>query len=134
MIFSSVSPPEETKDIEGNGACFFRALLHIVTGSEEHHLELHAATCNDIAGCDNFLSPQTGKQERGTEYLARTKMCEASTCATTDEVLAVACVLNVVIWVRHGRQGHQWLPFGDGANVNVYLDNRNGNHFVLRIQ
>ncbi len=75
----------------------FRALLYIVPGSEKHHLELHAAACNDIAGCDNFLSPQTGKQERGAEYLTRTKTCEASTWATTDEVSAVAHVLNVVI-------------------------------------
>ena len=131
MTFSTVSPPEKTKAIEGDGACFFQVLSHIVTGSEEHHLELHAAICHDIAGCDNVLNPQTGKQERGAEYLARTKACKARTWATTDEVLAVACVLNVVTWARYGRQGHQWLPHGDGANVNVYLDNRNSNPFEV---
>ncbi len=104
------------------GACFFQALSYIVTGSEE----LCAAICNDIAGCDNFLNPQTGKQERGVEYLARTKTCKVSTWAATDEILTVAQVLNVVTRARYGRQGHQWLPYGDDANVNVYLDNRNG--------
>ncbi len=106
MTFSTVSPPEKTKAIEGDGACFFQALSYIVTGSEEHHLELYATICNDIAGCDNFLNPQTGKQERGIEYLTRTKTCKASTWATTDEVLAIAHVLNVVTRARYGRQGH----------------------------
>ncbi len=82
------------------GVCFFWALLYIVTGSEEHHLELHATICNDIAGCENVLNPQTRKQERGAEYLARTKTCKASTWATTDEVLAIAHVLNVVTQAR----------------------------------
>ncbi len=79
MTFGTVSPPEKTKAIEGDGACFFHTLSYIVTGSEEHHLELHATICNDITGSDNFLNPQTGKQERGAEYWARTKMCKAST-------------------------------------------------------
>ncbi len=111
MTFSTVSPPAKTKAIEGDGACFFSALSCIVTGEEieVHHLQLHAAIFNDIAGCDDFLNPPNWEaRETGAEYLGRTKMCEAGTWATTDEVLAAACVVNVVlfIWAWYGRQGH----------------------------
>ena len=59
------------------------------------------------------------------------------TWATTDELYAAARVFEVVIvvWALHGNRGHQWLSFGDDADVEVYLDNSRGNHFdvVLKI-
>ncbi len=65
--------------------------------------------------------PNWEARDRGW-VLGQDQDVQTSTWATTDEVLAAACVLNVVlfIWARYGRQSHWWLPQGDGANVNAF--------------
>ena len=42
--FSTFQQPAVTERILGDGNCFFRALAHVVTGSQEDHYELRVIT------------------------------------------------------------------------------------------
>lgn len=135
--YKTAQPPQKILAIAGDGSCFFRALSYALTGVQDYHSDIRRVICDDIQKRDGFLNPKTRRLESGDAYLKRTKMRILGTWATTDEIFAAARVLEVVVvvWALHGNRGHQWLPYGDDADVEIYLDNSHGNHFdvVLKV-
>ena len=46
-----LEPPTTFTRIVGDGNCLFRALAHIITGSEEQHMEALSVTCEQLEIC-----------------------------------------------------------------------------------
>lgn len=136
--FNHDTPPSRFRRVKGDGACFFRSLSFIITGTEDHHQAIRNAICDNIEG---LSAGDMVTNEGGVDYVRRTNMRHQGTWATLDEIFAAARVLNapVFVWATFGTSGNVWHRHKAGpadkagpedkAGPAVYLDNSSGNHF-----
>ena len=61
--FKISSPPVKFKRVQGDGACFFRCISYVVSGSEDHHLKIRNLVCDEIETQVSFLFCYYGRTE-----------------------------------------------------------------------
>ena len=110
--FSTFHQPAVTGRILGDGNCFFRALAHVVTGSQEDHYELRAITTSYMQHNAEDLSCYLEANDCMEDYLVRSDMQSPSVWATEKEIFAAAYMLATPIFV-FSKCGHRykWLQF-----------------------
>ena len=120
-------PPSDIKKVLGDGNCSFRALSVAVTGHETAHMKFRQEAVQHIREAGTY----TGID--GDNYLNESNMAEDKEEATDVELMSLAQVIGVDIFVYH-KYGkvHKWLKFPckTGAhdwNNAIYLDNSSGN-------
>ena len=110
--FSTFHQPAVTGRILGDGNCFFRALAHVVTGSQEDHYELRVITTSYMQHNAEDLSCYHEANDCMEDYLVRSDMQSPSVWATEQEIFAAAYMLATPIFV-FSKCGHRykWLQF-----------------------
>ena len=110
--FSTFHQPAVTGRILGDGNCFFRALAHVVTGSQEDHYELRVITTSYMQHNAEDLSCYLEANDCMEDYLVRSDMQSPSVWATEQEIFAAAYMLATPIFV-FSKCGHRykWLQF-----------------------
>ncbi|KAL5488701.1 hypothetical protein EMCRGX_G017682 [Ephydatia muelleri] len=96
--FSTFHQPAVTGRILGDGSCFFRALAHVVTGSQEDHYELRVIKHNMQHNAED-LSCYLEANDCMEDYLVRPDMQSPSVWATEQEIFAAAYMLATPIFV-----------------------------------
>ena len=124
--------PSSTMRIVGDGNCFFRALSHIITGSQENYHELRLLVTSFMRENDHLLKSVLDLNESITAYLQRTGMEKQKVWATEVEIFATATMLQTAIFVyAPAGPGHKWLKFlpmgelsnDDHSNEALYMTN-----------
>ena len=105
--FSTFHQPAVTGRILGDGNCFFRALAHVVTGSQEDHYELRAITTSYMQHNAEDLSCYLEANDCMEDYLVRSDMQSPSVWATEKEIFAAAYMLATPIFV-FSKCGHRY--------------------------
>ena len=124
-----------TRDIKGDGNCFFRAISCCVPKSENNHEEIRQATCSFMLENENmFKSLQRNMNISMNEYLQRSNTRESGTWATELEIIAVATMLKINIYTYStGR----WLLYSEtlvnhdctNNRESIFLHHINENHY-----
>ena len=91
--FSTFHQPAVTGRTLGDGNCFFRALAHVVTGSQEDHYELRVITTSYMQHNAEDLSCYLEANDCMEDYLVRSGMQSSSVWATEKEIFAAAYML-----------------------------------------
>ena len=93
--------PSSTTRIVPDGNCFFRALSFTLTGSQEHHHEVHLLVTTYMI--DNSANPQLiciiNDGETMDIYIEQSKMQLLGTWATEIEIIAAVLLLQTTIYV-----------------------------------
>ena len=110
--FSTFHQPAVTGRILGDGNCFFRALAHVVTGSQEDHYELRVISTSYMQHNAEDLSCYLEANDFMEDYLVRSDMQSPSVWATEQEIFAAEYMLATPIFV-FSKCGHRykWLQF-----------------------
>ena len=90
--------PASTVRIVGDGNCFFRALSHVITGSQEDHHILQLMVVSVRRENTLLLGSVLDSKESMSSYLERTGMETPTVWATEVELFAAATMLNTVIY------------------------------------
>ena len=124
-----------TRDIKGDGNCFFREISCCVPKSENNHEEIRQATCSFMLENENmFKSLQRNMNISMNEYLQRSNTRESGTWATELEIIAVATMLKINIYTYStGR----WLLYSEtlvnhdctNNRESIFLHHINENHY-----
>ena len=92
--------PGLVKPVKGDGNCLFRSFSYLITGSEEHHLDIRHWVCEYI----NLYWEKIEKFSSKQNYVSVSKMAKPGVWGTYIEILAVGSILdtNVYTYTKHG--------------------------------
>ena len=94
--------PGLVKPVKGDGNCLFRSFSYVITGSEEHHLDIRHWVCEYINLYREKIEKFSGKQN----YVSVSKMAKPGVWGTDIEIMAVDT--NVYTYTKHG-SSQCWL-------------------------
>ncbi|XP_030847547.1 uncharacterized protein LOC105443054 isoform X3 [Strongylocentrotus purpuratus] len=96
---SCIGVPLQSKEITGDGNCFFRAISYVISGTERNHAILRNATVKHLLQTKDMFS-NTLRQEYRTvrEYVLKRRIKEDGTWATDTEISALANLINTDIY------------------------------------
>ena len=102
-----LTTPATSFHIEGDGACFFRSLSHLITGSQSQHLAIRQKVCNHMLRerVSEWLARRGFSNQRDTDipvtdsaaHIARTNMRNPTAWATDTELYAASDLLGTQI-------------------------------------
>ena len=102
------SPPNKIIPVRGDGACFFRSISFLLTGSETHHISLRNLLCNYIESVHDIMGIPLN-------YIQLSNMRSPITWATENEILALASFLhcNIYVYSSVGKidRSSRWLKY-----------------------
>ena len=90
----------KVKHIEGDGNCLFRSFSYIITGSEEHHMDIRCAIVNHMVDIAHLLrgahvpSQHTSIQQ----YIAATRMNHSTSWETDVEIYTLSHLLHTSVF------------------------------------
>ena len=104
--------PGLVKPVKGDGNCLFRSFSYVITGSEEHHLDIRHWVCEYINLYREKIEKFSGKQN----YVSVSKMAKPGVWGTDIEIMAVGSILdtNVYTYTKHG-SSQCWLKLSKSA-------------------
>nr|XP_054591529.1 uncharacterized protein LOC129155826 [Nothobranchius furzeri] len=120
----------KTEHIIEDGNSFFRAVAHVISGSQKGHRKIRLAVVSYMSKnaeeCENFL----GKEHASvSEYIKTSQMNYVGHCATEVEFRTTASVLGIPIFINNGTE---WVKYSyqtsNFVTEGLYLSNCN-NHF-----
>lgn len=130
--------PSLTKDITGDGNCFFRAGSYCLTCTESHHYAVRSAICNHILEHEDKF--QTFLRSNELSVKSHVSIMEKEgNWATELEILGLAHMLDVNIYTF---SNGTWLKFS-GQNISasirpnrngLYLNHMNENHYDVVLE
>ena len=96
---SFIGVPLHSKQITGDGNCFFRAISYVISGTERNHALVRDATVKHLLQTKDMFS-NTLRQEYRTvrEYVLKRKIMEDGTWATDTEISALANLIDTDIY------------------------------------
>lgn len=123
--------PCQTYTIVGDGSCFFRAVSHAVSGSQDNHKRFRFAVVKYLKEnqeqCKQYLREQYTSV---LDYITTSGMQYVKTWATEVEIQAMANLLHVDIYTYCEQK---WLVYKcfDSTNETpgVYVEHCNANHY-----
>ena len=123
-----LTTPATSFNILGDGACFFRCLSYVTTGSQEQHFVLRQKVC------DHMLIPDVSQWLRSRGYsdvdIQTVGMRETSTWATDTQIFAASDLLRTQILTAHS-QSCAWMLFNPrgrglaqfvGGEFSIYIN------------
>ncbi len=136
----SIKGPRGSIHVDGDGACFFRSVSWILTGSEDQHPLLRRKVCSFIKNKHNWhlLKAKCAPYSCGAAYVRDQNMLNDKKWATEVELFAMAHLLGYDILVYHvdtQRKQCRWIPFRASGNSAISSDsalfilNKNNFHF-----
>ncbi len=97
---TSAMQPSKVHTTAGDGNCFFRAVIYMLTGSEEQHsiLRNHVVEHIKINKLDDYL------MKNGKTYLEESSMTNNGVWATDAELLPCATFIgyNIIVYAKMG--------------------------------
>ena len=128
---SALGPPCRTAVMVGDGNCFFRAVSHVVSGSQEHHIKLRHAVVNYMKNNQNECGQYLRHEYSSVmEYLQKTRMKYANVWATEVEIQTMANLLKLDVYTY---SGDRWLSYKCAQRTEsmpgIYLHHCNENHY-----
>ena len=132
-----LTQPKQTHPIGGDGNCMFRSVSYVMTGSQEHHLEVRAKTLEHmetiaplVLGHIRGRSSAMSKFSSVKEYVQYTKMDKQGTWGTEIELLVLSHLLKTSIYT-YLTTNKKWFVFSpskldkklafDSTSKSVYL-------------
>ena len=132
-----LTQPKQTHPIGGDGNCMFRSVSYVMTGSQEHHLEVRAKTLEHmetiaplVLGHIRGRSSVMSKFSSVKEYVQHTKMDKQGTWGTEIELLVLSHLLKTSIYT-YLTTNKKWFVFSpskldkklafDSTSKSVYL-------------
>ena len=134
----SHSGPKKTKEIVGDGNCFFRCISYAIAGTERHHISVRNLVVDHMVNNFNpFLEEYLGRNVQ--EYAKNNSLTADGRWASDAEIFATAHMLAVDIntWTSHGTSGKKWvkfpasLTFEGSSQYCINLDHKKGVHYNL---
>ena len=130
--------PVSVKRIRGDGNCFYRSIVYIITGSQEEHPAMRKAIVNHMRATGDQLIMRQGV---GVEqYIAESSVENNGEWATETEMYAACHLLRTVIYsyiqaqgvwrCMHPRLMDNTLAERDISKMGIYIDNP-PNHFEV---
>ncbi|CAJ1060221.1 uncharacterized protein LOC121898666 isoform X1 [Xyrichtys novacula] len=131
FVAGILGPPCKKQPIVGDGNCFFRAVSHVLSGSEKFHRKVRLAVCKHIechpGSYEHILRNEFTSVK---EYVHMSRMRYVGSWATEVEIQAAADCFGVSIftyidnrWLQYSCQGRQL------SEQAVYLENCNNIHY-----
>ena len=112
-----LTQPKQTHPIGGDGNCMFRSVSYVMTGSQEHHLEVCAKTLEHmetiaplVLGHIRGRSSAMSKFSSDKEYVQYTKMDKQGTWGTEIELLVLSHLLKTSIYT-YLTTNKKWFVF-----------------------
>ncbi|XP_062589569.1 uncharacterized protein LOC134251199, partial [Saccostrea cucullata] len=134
-VVYNMGPPKETKSIEEDGNCLFRAISYAVSNRQQYYHKVRGAVVNHIKKTDalkSFLRPEFQSVE---QYIQMSKMENDKTWGTELEILAAADLLKTDIftflngsWIKYSSS--QICSNNKVKGESIYLKHTgNSNHY-----
>ncbi len=133
-----MAEPCQTKDIVGDGNCFFRALAYAVSGTEREHRKLRRSVISHILQNDGmYVQFLRSGYDSVTDYIAKTRMKFVGNWATEMEMQAASDLIGVDIFTY---SQDKWFKFSssnasfnrhDCEQSGIYLKHVNSCHFEV---
>ncbi len=127
----SVMKTNEVHPTEGDANCCFKAIVYMLTGSEEQHsiLRSHVVEHIKINQLDDCI------MKNGKTYLEESRMTDSGVWATDAELLACAAFIgcDIIVYAKMGAFS-EWLRYPASLSLsdpspNCLLMVNKGNHF-----
>ncbi len=133
-----MAEPCETKDIVGDGNCFFRAVAYAVSGSEREHRKVRRAVATHILQNEEKYVPYLRQGYSSVpEYITTSRMKFVGTWATEMEIQAASDLIGVDVFTY---SQEKWLKYSS-SNVShnrhsceqngIYLKHVNNCHYEV---
>lgn len=133
-----MAEPCETKDIVGDGNCFFRSIAYAVSGSEREHRKLRRAVVTHILQNEGRYSQYLRQGHSSVaNYIATSRMKYVGTWATELEIQAASDLIGVDIFTY---SQDKWLKYSasnvssnrhSGQYKGIYLKHVNSCHYEV---
>ena len=95
----------KVKHIEGDGNCLFRSFSYIITGSEEHHMDIRCAIVNHMVDIAHLLCGAHVPSQHMSiqQYIAATRMNHSASWETDVEIYTLSHLLHTSVFhLWHG--------------------------------
>ncbi|XP_069122503.1 uncharacterized protein [Argopecten irradians] len=136
--------PTQTKQILGDGNCFFRALSYSLSNDETHHRKIrHDTVIHMVQNANQYNSHLRSGYKSVGDWVMKKKMLENGTWATEIEILAAADFLCTDVYIYEENLS-SWLKFSakqvdrnrDVEQEAIYLIHRYRAHYdvVLSVE
>lgn len=133
----ALGQPCASKQINGDGNCFFRAISYSLSYIENHHIEIRSAICTYILENENVFKTFLRSNDSSVKSHV-SLMMQKEKWATELEILALAHMLRIDVFTySDGR----WLKFSGQIFYSslhskagrLYLDHKDGNQYDVVI-
>ena len=127
-----------TKDIIGDGNCFFRAISYVITGSQRYHGKIRTFVVQHMAANqEKFTNILRVSGQSVEDYIQVSQMAELGKYATEVEIIVTAHLLQTDIYTY--MVDERWLKYScnfvdttiPSQNRSIYLKHCNANHYEL---
>ncbi|XP_030841033.1 uncharacterized protein LOC115923821 [Strongylocentrotus purpuratus] len=123
---SFIGIPLHSKQIIGDGNCFFRAISYAISGTEHNHAILRNATVKHLLQTKDMFN-NTLRQEYRTvrEYVSKRRIMEDGTWATDTEISALANLIDTDIY-SYNDQVPCWQLFSakEPGRINIVTSDK----------
>ena len=111
-----ISTPSTVIPIEGDGACLFRSLSHLITGSQEQHHELRQMVCDhslneEVSAWLDPLGFYRAQDTNVASHIQGMNMRAPTAWATSTEIFSASDLLKTQILTADAGN-HTWFVFG----------------------
>ena len=122
----SEAGPGAAVTVDGDGACFFRAVSWVLTGTEDNHDVIRRKICSFLMDPKNWwrMQPLVRSGKNGSAYVRNADMRNPKKWATEVEIFALAYMTGQDVWVYRslGKGKGEWLPFRASGRSDVCTD------------
>ena len=132
----SLDEPRKTYKTIGDGNCFFRCVIYILTGAEDDHLIIRDIVTKHMLEIGTKLKEYLDCSPH--EYLKQTDMNKDRTWATDAEIMATANLLGCDIFIYSMNGDHMaWMnhpasfSLQKTTNSALYIENVNNHYNVV---
>ncbi|CAD6185927.1 unnamed protein product [Caenorhabditis auriculariae] len=119
--------PTRSKDVQADGNCLFRAISYWLCGEVKHFITVREKVCDFMVSNPNLFERHVSKQ---LSAHAR-EMKRQGEWGTQTELMVIATMLRCTIHTFLHDKWTSYQPVQSPGNGNIYLDNRNNNHFSV---
>ena len=125
--------PSNIYQVLGDGNCYFRCILYVLSGKEDYHRDVRKVLCEYISwfpGRLSILIADNDELKNGCKYIERSGMMENGKWATEVEILVTAKYFRRDIFTYYQNKWQRHCYFADYSEDAIYLINEKG-HFNI---
>ena len=102
----------KVKHTAGDGNCLFRSFSYIITGSEQHHIEIRCAIINNMVGIAHLLLDCHVPSQFSSiqQYIAATRMNHSWSWRTDVEIYTLSHLLHTSVFT-YDMATKKWWKF-----------------------